>query len=348
MRLRPPFSPPKRPSSLISSCEVRPENACEDGGIDEEEISPDADAIEALPTIRRTKKTHFVSLVDEDIGSFVAQDLDVSGLECIYGSLWMAGRPLIARSLQRLRMIGHDIIPTDQADLHLLKFSKRILVKPLPKYMLDYGFWNRYLCSSEELHESARGFLLSYIWLIRAPFDLDYAKELNLVPKNIEWAWWKSFVKDVMGFVDVNSLDGINKRYHYGELRLGRINSIYRIRFMFTHFVRGYLYEYNRYMVYFERNFGWLLSVFVYFSIILSSMEVGSSTPQLSESHAFQRASYGFVTFSIVGVVSSLVFVAVVFTWIFFYNMVKAIEHARTAKLEREKCSRKRDDRTQD
>lgn len=49
--------------------------------------------------------------------------------------MWMVGRPLNARPLQRQRMIGFNIILTEQADLHLLKFTNRLLIKPLPEYL---------------------------------------------------------------------------------------------------------------------------------------------------------------------------------------------------------------------
>lgn len=101
----------------------------------------------------------------------------------------------------------------------------------------------------------------------------------------------------------MNALDQVNKRYHFGDLRLGRINSIYRTRFMFTHFVRGYLYGYNRYVVFFQRNVGWILIVFAFFSLVLSAMQVALvGVPPLKDSAYFRRASYGFVVFSIVSV----------------------------------------------
>lgn len=291
----------------------------------------------SLPTLRA--KSHFLEPVDDDIDTFLTQDQDVSRITRIYDMLWMAGRPMPARPLTRLNMIGLDVIPTDQADLHLLKVPKRIFVKPLPVYLLCAEFWSRYLCgkSNETLHRQVTGFLVSYVWLIRSELDLKIARELSLVPEELEWVRWKEFVSDFTSRVDVNVLDEVDKRYHFGELRLGRINTIYRLRYFHTNFVRGYLYEYNRYVIFFERNFGWLLGVFVYFSIILSAMQVGSSIPPLSTSHTFQRAAYGFVAFSIVAVVAFMVFVAVVFSAIYLFNMVQAIGHPKRAKADREK-----------
>ena len=292
----------------------------------------------SLPTLRVTDE-HFLEPVLPDIPAFIFQDLDVSRITRIYGYLWMAGRPMPARPLTRIRMIGYDVVPTDQADLHLLKMPKRILVKPLPMYLLSEEFWRRYLCADDgvKMHREACGFLLSYIWLIRSQLDLKIAKDLSLVPEGLDWKCWKMFVADFSSRIDIKALDDVDARYHFGELRLGRINTVYRLRFFHTNFVRGYLYEYNRYVVFFERNFGWLLGVFVYFSIILSAMQVGSSIPPLSTSHTFQRAAYGFVTFSIVAVVAFLVFIALVFSGIFMFNMVQAIGHMKKARSDRGK-----------
>ena len=244
-------------------------------------------------------------------------------------------------------MMGMDIILTEQLDLHLLHFSNRLLVKPLPEYLLDFGFWEKYLCESKELHETACGLLLSYVWLICSPLDMKLAHELGLVHSERKWSWWKKFVADFVKHIDVNALDQVNKRFHFGELRLGRINSIYRIRFFFTHSIRGYLYGYNRYAVFLERKFAWLLGVFVYFSLVLSAMQVGSIVPPLNGNQVFQRATYGFVIFSIMVVVFFLGFIGIVFVWTFLFNMVAAVSHSRQKRLERKQLEREREGKRQ-
>ena len=287
-------------------------------------------------------RSHQVFLVEDDIEEFLKKDLDLSRLNSIHGYLWMAGRPFNARPLQRQKMMGFNVILTDQMDLHLLKDSHLLFVKPLPEYMLNYDFWKKYLCGSKELHESACGLLLSYMWLICSPLDLKMAHELDLLPSDITWPWWKTFVTEFSSHIDVNALDQVNKRFHFGELRLGRVNSIYRIRFFFTHSIRGYLYGYNRYAVFFERNFAWILVVFVYFSLVLSAMQVGSILPPLNSNETFRRATYGFVVFSIFMVAFFLGLLSVLFASIFLFNMMAAITHSRRGRLERQQLAWKR------
>lgn len=255
----------------------------------------------------------------------------------------MAGRPLNARPIHRQKMMGFDIILTEQADLHLLKFSNKIFVKPLPDYMLDFMFWETYLCKSEDLHKSACGILLSYVWLICSPLDFKLAHKLDLLPSKITWFWWKSFVAEFILHNDPNTLDKVNKRYHFGELRLGRINSIYRIRFFFTHFIRGYLYGYNRYVVFFQRNFAWILIVFVYFSLVLTAMQVGATIPPLNTNTAFLQASYCFSVFSIVAVAAIVGSLGIMFVTIFLINMFLAIWHEKEKRRDRELLAQKKD-----
>ncbi|KAM5442551.1 hypothetical protein MferCBS31731_002430 [Microsporum ferrugineum] len=350
MPLEPPFPPLYKQSAVKT-----PEDGTDDGkktqaGPSSGQLRIKLDPIGTLPTIARVKEpytsresghgNHAVYLVeDEGIDRFVEGDLSVQRLNDIHGLLWMAGRPLNARKLQRYKMIGFDFLPTEQADLHLIHFSNKIYLKTLPDYILDYDFWEKYLCKNEELHKLACGFLLSWVWLICSPIDLQLAKDAHLLSPQITWAWWKQFVRDFNKHVDFNALDKVNKRYHFGELRLGRINTIFRIRFFHSHFIRGYLYSYNRYQVFFERNFGWLIGAFVYISVVLSAMQVGTAIPPLNNNQAFQKASYGVVVMSIVAVAACLAFVVILFSWIYLYNMVAAIWHSRSERQKRKKLA---------
>lgn len=339
--LRPPLPIPAQRLEGLSN-NTTTENARPSSSFPSSRASePTFDALGSLPTTSQTRN-HHVYLVESDIDTFLQKDLDLSRLNVIHKHMWMAGRPLSARPLQRQKMLGFEVLSTDQVDLHLLKYSDRFFIKPLPEYMLDYDFWDQHLCDSKELHESACGFLLSYTWLICTPLDLRLARDLHLVPEHLTWEWWKMFVTNFHSEIDMNALDQVNKRYHFGELRLGRINSIYRFRFFSSHFVRGYLYTYNRYGIFWQRNFEWLVAAFVYVSIVLSAMEVGASLPLLSESPLFQQASYGFVVFSIVMVVFVLVLIGVLFSWIYLYNMVAAIWDSRRGRLERQSIAERR------
>ncbi|MCJ1366682.1 hypothetical protein MMC16_005812 [Acarospora aff. strigata] len=256
--------------------------------------------------------------------AFVRLDMDVSRLNILHKYLWLAGRPMGARSLHRQRMMERQIIITEQADLHLVWHESRMFLKPLPDYLLDYQLWKETICKDDELHASACGFLLSYVWLVCQPSDLRVATELGLLSSHIRWVDWTIFVDTFLSNIDYDALDTVNKRYRYGELRLNRLNAIYRLTHMFEpdHFVRGYMYDYNHYAVFFDRNFRWVLLIFIYMTVILTAMQVGLATEQLQHDQMFQQASYGFTVFSIVLPVVTVGGAASMFLCLFVFNFL--------------------------
>jgi len=129
----------------------------------------------------------------------------------------------------------------------------------------------------------------------------------------------------------------VNKRYHYGELGLSRLNTIYRLTHILDpeHFMRGYMYGYNRYTVFFERNFGWVVTVFLYITIILTAMQVGLGTAALQQDKMFQRASYGFAVFSIVLPVCAVGVGVSLFSWCFVFNLVATKAFLNSRKQQR-------------
>lgn len=259
-----------------------------------------------------------------DTTAFIRLDMDVSRLNQIHQYLWIAGRPTNARPLHRQKMIERQIFITEQADLHLVWHESRIFIKPLPDYVFDHQIWNDIICNNAALHASFCGFLLSYVWLLCYPSDFKVAVELGLVSSEVSWNDWTSFVDEFLSNIDCDTLDSVNKRYRYGELRLNRLNIIYRLTHIFEsgRLLRGYAYGYSRYTVFFERNFGWTLLVFLYVTLVLTAMQVGLGTTKLEENKAFQQASYGFAVFSIV---LPLVVVSVgllLFSWFFVYHLI--------------------------
>jgi hypothetical protein len=221
-------------------------------------------------------------------------------------------------------MMERQIIITEQADLHLVWHESRIFLKPLPDYIFDHQFWKKTICNNAALHASSCGFLLSYVWLLCHPSDLRIALETGLVSSQINWEGWTTFVDTFLSNVDYEALDMVNKRYQYGELRLTRLNTIYRVTNIFKpeHFMRGYMYGYDRYTVFFNRNFGWVLLIFLYITIVLTAMQVGLSTTELQQNQMFQRASYGFTVFSIVLPVFITSIGLLLFLWFFLFNFL--------------------------
>ena len=147
-----------------------------------------------------------------------------------------------------------------------------------------------------------------------------------------------SFVSVVLKRVDCQTLANINIRYRRGELRISRINWIYRLCSRTrnpTTFFRGFLYGYRDYGSFVERNLAWLASATatIYTVLVLTAMQVGLATDRLGHSVAFQRALYGFTVLSIISpliVVAglfALILLLIVFNSRYTLNVRKTWDH---------------------
>jgi len=274
-----------------------------------------------------------------DVADFLRADLDVSRLDRIHDLLWWAGRQVPPRAIHRLHMLGRRIVVTEQADLHLVWSSEAFLIKPLPDFLLNHAFWEAHICGSPDLYPGALGFLFSYIWLVRYKSDFEMAKRAWLLPQKLSWVRWKAFVASVCASVDPNRPGPVGDRYRYGELRVSRLDQIYRFapRFRFRHLVRGYHYNYSSYGRFFRREFAWLVAAFAYISIILSAMQVGLATPQLQGNDAFTSGSFGFAALSIIFPVVITGFVAFLYVALWLYHVTTTLCHYLYGKRREEK-----------
>ena len=270
----------------------------------------------ALPAIFevRDRRLRFGKSVNQQMDEFLKQELDVTRLNRLHKHLWVAGLPHLPRTLHNQVEIGRQILVTEKADMHMLWSHPVIYLKPLPDFLLCYDVWENHMRNDSSLHAAALGLLQSYIWLIAYPSDHKLAIEFGLINKNVTWADWSLFVSALVGKGILNA--PINPRYHFGELRLPRIQWAYRLCRCGARrdrgFVRGYYYRYHTYTSFIERNLAWLLTVFLYVAVVLDSMQVGLGTKHLSKSDAFQKASWGFTVTAIVG---PLAIVGAVLLW---------------------------------
>ena len=240
---------------------------------------------------------------------------------------------MCARPLYKQKLLNREILVTEQIDIHLLWTAYRIFIKPLPEFLMDYDFWTKNLCRNEKHHKNACGLIHSYTWLVCYPSDLKIAKDHGLLPDWITWTQWLMFTRAFLNAFDHEDLSNFNERYTYGELRMDRINWIYRLTF--RNFMRGYEYRYNRFSVFLRLNFAWLAVVFLYITVVLSAMQVGLSTDRLKGSSRFQDASYGFTVFSILTPLIVVAFIAFVLMVLVFYNFSKTIVYKNKVEKER-------------
>jgi hypothetical protein len=289
------------------------------------------------------------------------------------------------------RVKEREIIVSEQMDLHLVWQPKRIYIKPLPRYLLDVGFWETHLCGKPArtdanahgsaldvpgaqlastagagngddtanasdgddgfaaLHQCALGFLLSYMALIAHESDYRIAHELGLLPNEVKWPQWVQLAAEVLSNgARARALEGddkdtrrassgggnsssvpyhlrhypdVNRRFHYGELRLGRLNLVYRLRK--GHLQYGYMGSnsaHASYGSYFRRNASSLLTIFAYVTIVLSAMQVALATRHGASNTPLQLASYVFALLALIVPLAFLLAIAVAMLALFSYN----------------------------
>jgi uncharacterized membrane protein len=132
----------------------------------------------------------------------------------------------------------------------------------------------------------------------------------------------------------------INPRYYYGELRLNRLNTLYRFNpttFTLKSFVFGFMATPTWYTQFFERNFSWILAAFIYISVILSAMQVGLATSYLQDNAPFQSLSFGVALTSIAIVVAVILIMLAVWIVLFWFHLGSTMRYARRETMKRRK-----------
>ncbi|KAE8360895.1 hypothetical protein BDV27DRAFT_34159 [Aspergillus caelatus] len=280
----------------------------------------------------------------EDLYAYLEVDLTTPKLNRIHRFLWLAGLPRPARPLHRQKLMNRSITLTESPDEHLVWHQGQIFIKPIPEYLLDHGFWMKELCPHLNLHSSACGLLLSYAWLISSKSDFQIAKDERILSPEVTWTAWVSFVRDFLEWTGDTGLGPypitcVNERYQYGELRLTRLNSLYKFTpstFSVRNFIFGFMSSSTWYRAFFERNFSWIFAALVYVSVLLSAMQVGLATSELTENYNFQRFCYGFALASIISTLILVGMIAVFWASLFCYHLCLTIVYHRRVQRERE------------
>lgn len=214
-------------------------------------------------------------------------------LEAVAPRLWIMSTQSSANvePLHRQRIKGRNVLITEDPRLHLVWNHDRIFVKPIPRYLLSHRFWESFLllrqppapapapvahARLELTLRAAKGYLRSYRYLIQRESDFDMARQdhLRLVPRDVEWP---GFCRFISNFDRVRDVD-VSPRYHYGELRLSRLNFYAPFLFGTFHFQQLH----GQYSDYFARFYGPVLFAFAVASTALSSMQVVLAAGQVS------------------------------------------------------------------
>ena len=251
-------------------------------------------------------------------GDFTISDLSVTELNAIHNHLWIAGSPGNISPLHHQRVLLRHIIPCELPRLHLVWFDRIIYIKPLPDCLVNDS---RYLNGGLDPSGVVAGFIRSYCSLIRYPVDLVIAKECNLISKGIMWEQWATFRDTALTKTGASY---VNKRYEYGELRLNRLDIIYRLT------GRGLTYftVHRTYKTYFTQYFSLFATIFAFVAIVLTAMQVLVTIQGIPEMVAI--TSYRFGVAVLVAVCLFFGYILSIFVFMAVYNFVLAhLAHRR-------------------
>jgi hypothetical protein len=126
------------------------------------------------------------------------------------------------------KFLRREIVIVEDLHLHLVWARSRIFIKPLPDFLLNYDFWEAFISCEPQLHRAACGLLYSYCGLIRFGHDLQLAQEYHLVDANLNYRAWTEFARTILPNLNPEDPNIMDTRFQYGELRLNRLDTIYR------------------------------------------------------------------------------------------------------------------------
>ena len=203
-----------------------------------------------------------------------------------------------------------------------------IFIKPLSDCPVKATFLKDIICHDKDLYGLATGFLYSYCRLIESPLDLALAQKLKLLNENITWERWYSVTTAVIPKI---RLEDVNKRWRYGQLRLGQINLIWKA---IDHGL-AYFTTHKEYATYFNQYFKFFITVFACLAIILQAMQIIVAIKE--KSGRWDTICYGFSLATLIAVVASLAYVLLMFFFLVIYNAVITMMAHNKASLCKEK-----------
>jgi hypothetical protein len=232
-------------------------------------------------------------------------------LDAMQKWLWYAGRKGNISPLHHQKVIRREIILTERARLHLVWFGRTIYIQRLSDELVDWTYFSEVVCRDARIYQAATGFLLSYACLIRYPSDLEIAQSTGLVNKSVTWHTWQSFRTDVL-----HRLAGrdVHDRYEYGELRLGRLNQIYRLKWLGL----TYFNVYRDYSSYFGENYTALVALFALVSVALSAMQLMTSVDGVPAGATI--TSYRFAIATLIALAGSCAVLFALYMGLYVWN----------------------------
>ncbi|KAL3417129.1 hypothetical protein PVAG01_11129 [Phlyctema vagabunda] len=241
----------------------------------------------------------------------------------IHRHLWCAGSRDNYSPLHHQKVLLRDIVLSERPDLHLVWHGRIIYVQPLPSSLLNHDFFQLVVCPDPMLYCSVLGFLYSYVQLMPYPSDLALAHDLGLVSRSVTWDAWTRFRAAFIASISPGGIPRsfMNQRYEYGELRLRRLDYIFRCS------GRGvsYFTTHREYSTYFREYISAGITLFAFVTVALTAMQVLVGTE--GGSQALRTTSYWFSVAILLVIATFGVVISMLFTIMFTINAVIAVKH---------------------
>lgn len=167
---------------------------------------------------------------------------------------------------------ARQVMVDEKPGLHLVWYYDRIFIKPIPAYFYSQAFWDYLRNADGEVFGAAVGFMRSYYYLIQYQIDFTEGCALQLIPKKSDnqFPSYEEFCAFIEPFSAVDD-NHVSRRFHYGELRLTRIN---RTAFLFKRHL-AYYHIFPQWGSFLTHILAPIVTVFAVFSVVLNSMQVG-------------------------------------------------------------------------
>ncbi|KAK1753646.1 hypothetical protein QBC47DRAFT_386855 [Echria macrotheca] len=249
-----------------------------------------------------SRELHALRLEHRDeVDRFLCAFFDLSRFNAIRKILWLIAVHGAPRSLYYQKFLGREIVIAEELGLHLVWAKSRIFIKPLPDFLLNYEFWEAYICTDPPLYRAACGLLYSYCGLIRFGHDFQVAQESHLISPGLDYRAWTEFARTILPNLDPKDPNTMDTRFQYGELRLHRLDTLYRYspyEFSISSILQGFPHAMTESYVPYMDQYNNAVSAFGVIVIVLSAFNLSlSARPQNPD---LQQAAYGFSVFAMI------------------------------------------------
>ncbi|KAI9899748.1 hypothetical protein N3K66_006209 [Trichothecium roseum] len=212
---------------------------------------------------------------------------------------------------------GFRVMVDERIRFHLDTTGRKLLIKPLPRFLLDRRFWSEALFSDddpddnerecrERLFEIALGLLFSYAGLIRYESDFHIAMENRLLPQDMTWLTWRSFIT------------GLDMECIYGKMHPWFCHD--EMRHLVSRTFFGRLRKLPLGLSEILQGLGGMA---IYATLVLAALQTGLSTELLGGNATFNKVSYSFVIVGLVylawfGVLLCFIVVCFMMGWVLY------------------------------